>query len=288
MPRYRLTIEYDGSPFVGWQRQDNGPSVQQALEEAVVRFCGQHCSAVGAGRTDAGVHALGQVAHVDLPRLYEPTTVRDAVNFHLRPQPVAILDAAVVADTFHARYSAIRRRYLYRILNRRAAPTLDRGRVWWLSQPLDVPAMAAAARRLVGHHDFSSFRSSACQARSPVKTLDALTVTTEGAEIRVRAEARSFLHNQVRILVGTVKWVGEGRWSATDVAAALAARDRRCGGPTAPAEGLYLAGIHYPGDGPSLQHVRSAADQDADEQVKEDEADGGPGRDTQCQPGNEP
>ncbi len=275
MPRYRLTIEYDGSPFVGWQRQDNGPSVQQVLEEAIARFCGQHCGTVGAGRTDAGVHALGQVAHVDLPRCYEQTTVRDAINFHLRPQPVAILDAAVVADTFHARFSAISRLYRYRILNRRAAPTLDRGHVWWVSQLLDIQAMAEAARRLVGRHDFSSFRSTACQARSPLKTLDALTVTAEGAEIRVTAEARSFLHNQVRILVGTLKWVGEGRWSAADVVAALAARDRRCGGPTAPAEGLYLSAIRYPADDSSFQGIGSAADQNADEQVEEDEADGG-------------
>jgi tRNA pseudouridine38-40 synthase len=284
MPRYRLTIEYDGAPFVGWQRQSNGPSVQQAIEDAVAAFCGERCAVVGAGRTDAGVHALAQSAHVDLPSAYAPATVRNAINFHLKPQPVAILDTEAVGERFHARFSAIQRRYVYRILNRRAPPALDRGRVWWLPQPLDVADMTAAAGVLVGRHDFSSFRSTMCQARSPVKTLDVLSVETDGDGIFVRAEARSFLHNQVRILVGTLKWVGEGHWSAADVASALAARDRRRGGPTAPAAGLYLAGVGYPAiagrepapvdAAPSEQGVGNAVDEDADQNVENDEADG--------------
>lgn len=246
MPRYRLTIEYDGGPFVGWQRQDNGPSVQQALEQAIARFCGETVVVHGAGRTDAGVHALGQVAHVDLSDHHPPETVRSAVNFHLRPAPVAVLDAAVVAGDFHARFSAIGRDYLYRILNRPSPAVLERGRVWQVAAPLDVAAMAAAAAVLVGRHDFTSFRSALCQAGSALKTLDALTVTRLGDEVRIAARARSFLHNQVRIIAGTLKRVGEGRWSSADVEAALAARNRDRAGPTAPPEGLYLVAVRYP------------------------------------------
>lgn len=246
MPRYRLTIEYDGGAFVGWQRQSNGMSVQQAIEEAVGRFCGETAVVTGAGRTDAGVHARAQVAHLDLGIDAPTATVRDAINFHLRPWPVAVLAAAVVEPDFHARFSATGRVYVYRILNRRAPPVLERGRVWWQPHRLDVAAMADAARLLVGRHDFTSFRSMACQSASPVKTLDRLDVEALGEEIRITAAARSFLHNQVRILAGSLKEVGAGRWSADDLAAALAARDRRRGGPTAPAEGLCLIAVTYP------------------------------------------
>jgi len=245
VPRYRLTIEYDGAPFVGWQRQDNGFSVQQALEDAVFRFCGERATVHGAGRTDAGVHAAGQVAHLDLQRAWAPATVRDALNFHLKPAPIAVLAAEPAAPDFHARFSARLRRYRYRILARPAPPALDRGRVWWVPVPLDSAAMAEAAALLVGHHDFTSFRSTMCQAESPVKTLDALDVTTDGVEIRIDARARSFLHNQVRILAGTLKRVGEGAWTPADVARALAARDRTRGGPTAPACGLCLLAVGY-------------------------------------------
>lgn len=245
MPRYRLTLEYDGSPFVGWQRQDNGLSVQQAMEEAVARFCGEKTGVYAAGRTDAGVHAAGQVAHLDLQREWAPATVRDAVNFHLRPAPVAVLAAELAPADFHARFSARSRRYRYRILARPAPPALDRGRVWWVPVPLDPAVMAEAAALLVGHHDFTTFRSTMCQADSPVKTLDLLDVRAEGAEIRIEALARSFLHNQVRILAGTLKRVGEGAWTPDDVAAALAARSRARGGPTAPASGLCLMAVGY-------------------------------------------
>ena len=240
MTRYKLTIEYDGRDFVGWQRQDNGPSVQQAIEEAVEKFCGERVAVLGAGRTDAGVHALGQVAHVDIAREADGDTVRDAINHHLSPAPVAVLAAEAVADDFDARFSASARGYLYCIVNRRARLVLDRGRAWHVAAPLDEAAMAAAARVLVGHHDFTSFRSVHCQAKSPVKTLDALEVARVGEEIRITARARSFLHNQVRIIAGTLKLVGEGKWSEQDVADALAARDRTRGGPTAPPDGLYL------------------------------------------------
>ncbi len=245
MPRYKLTIEYDGGGFVGWQRQDNGPSVQEAIETAIARFCGEDIRIAAAGRTDAGVHASGQVAHADLERDFPPETVRNAINFHLKPAAVAVLDAARVAPDFHARFSARKRFYRYRILNRRAPPALDRGRVWWVPKPLDVEAMANAARRLEGRHDFSTFRAALCQASSPVKTLDRLHVARCADEIAIEAVARSFLHHQVRNMVGTLKWVGEGRWTPTDVAAALAARARRRGGPTAPAHGLCLIGVAY-------------------------------------------
>ena len=246
MPRYRLTLEYDGGPFVGWQRQDNGPSVQQAVEAAIGRFSGGAVTLVGAGRTDAGVHALGQVAHVDLPRPFEPATIRDATNFHLKPAPISVLAVAAVDDDFHARFSACRRRYRYLIVNRPAPLAVDAGRAWWVRSTLDHAAMAAAGRLLIGRHDFSSFRSSMCQAASATKTLDGLAVDVEGDGIRIEVWARSFLHNQVRIIVGSLKRVGEGGWPVERVAAALAARDRAAAGPTAPAHGLYLVGVDYP------------------------------------------
>jgi tRNA pseudouridine38-40 synthase len=245
MTRFRLLIEYDGTGYVGWQRQENGPSIQQAIEEAVFAFAGERVNLAAAGRTDAGVHGLGQVAHLDLARETSAETLRDAVNFHLKPQPIAILAAEAVSGDFHARFSAIGRRYLYRIVNRRAPLALMRDRAWQVQVRLDSDAMHQAAQRLIGNHDFTSFRSSICQAASPVKTLDRLDVEREGNEIRIHAAARSFLHHQVRNMVGTLKLVGEGRWSADDVSAALAARSRSAAGPTAPPEGLFLAEVRY-------------------------------------------
>jgi tRNA pseudouridine38-40 synthase len=245
VPRYRLTIEYCGAGFVGWQRQPNGLSVQEALETAIRRFCGANVTVFGAGRTDAGVHALAQVAHVDLPREAEPEVVRSAVNHHLRPHAISVLAVASVSPQFDARLSASGREYLYRILNRRAPPALARGRVWHVAPPLDVAAMQAGAGHLVGHHDFSTFRDSLCQAKSPLKTLDALAVSRVGEEIHIAAKARSFLHHQVRNMAGTLKLVGLGSWQPDDVARALAARDRRAGGPTAPAGGLVLVAVRY-------------------------------------------
>jgi tRNA pseudouridine38-40 synthase len=243
--RYKLTVEYDGGPFVGWQRQDNGPSVQQALEEAVLGFCGETAAVQGAGRTDAGVHAYAQVAHVDIEKATDAETVRDALNAHLKPQPIAVLEAEAVSDDFHARFSAVRRRYLYRIVNRRAPLALERGRAWFVPQPLDVEAMNRAAHSLVGHHDFTSFRAKECQADSPEKTLDVLEVSRHGEAVEIRAEARSFLHHQVRNIAGSLKQVGEGRWPEEKIAEALAARDRAAAGPTAPPDGLYLVGVDY-------------------------------------------
>jgi len=243
--RYKLTLEYDGRGFVGWQRQDNGPSVQAALEAAVTRFCGEAATVHGAGRTDAGVHALAQVAHIELEKETGADTLRDALNFHLKPAAVAVLAAEAVADDFHARFSATERAYRYRIVNRRAPLALDRGRAWFVPVPLDAAAMGEAARALLGKHDFTSFRAGECQAKSPVKTLDALEVSRDGDEIRIEARARSFLHHQVRNMVGTLKLVGEGKWSRADMEAALAARDRRAAGPTAPADGLYLVAVRY-------------------------------------------
>jgi tRNA pseudouridine38-40 synthase len=246
MPRYKLTIEYDGRPFVGWQIQDNGPSVQGVLAQALEAFCGEKVSVQGAGRTDAGVHALGQVGHVDLAKDWDEDTVRDALNAHLRPHPVAILKAERVHGSFDARFSAIRRHYLYRIVNRRADLALERGRAWRIAQPLDLPAMQAAAQRLVGRHDFTTFRNVECQAKSPVKTLDQLDVRRAADDIQVVASARSFLHSQVRSMLGALALVGEGKWTADDVSVALAKRDRAACAPVAPPDGLYLARVDYP------------------------------------------
>ena len=245
MPRYKLTIEYDGTPYVGWQIQDNGPSVQGLLTDAIAAFAGERPAVQGAGRTDAGVHALGQVAHVDLGRDWDDDTVRDALNFHLRPQPIAVLAAARVADDFDARFSATRRHYLYRISNRRADLALDIGRAWRVPRPLDVAAMQAAAQRLVGRHDFTTFRSTECQAKSPIKTLDRLDVARDGDAVRVTAQARSFLQHQVRSMVGSLVHVGEGKWTENDLAAALVARDRTRCGQVAPPHGLYLVRVEY-------------------------------------------
>ncbi|TVR99965.1 MAG: tRNA pseudouridine(38-40) synthase TruA [Rhodospirillales bacterium] len=245
MPRYKLTLEYDGRDFVGWQRQDNGPSVQQALETAIHRFCRETVTVVAAGRTDAGVHALGQVAHVDLAAGWPARTVQNAVNFHLKPAAVAVVSAEVADPAFHARFSARARTYRYRIVNRPAPPVLERGRVWWVPRRLDAAAMAEAATVLIGRHDFTSFRAAICQAKSPLRTLDRLAVRRRDDAIEIEAEARSFLHHQVRNMVGALKWVGEGRWTAAHLAAALAARNRAHGGPTAPAEGLVLVAVTY-------------------------------------------
>ncbi|MGF1626291.1 MAG: tRNA pseudouridine(38-40) synthase TruA [Alphaproteobacteria bacterium] len=245
MPRYKLILAYDGGPFMGWQRQDHGPSVQAALEAALERYCGAPVPVQAAGRTDSGVHALGQVVHADIPRPDPPLKVQDALNALLRPHPVAVLVAERVAADFSARFDATGRSYRYRILNRRAPPALERGRVWHLARPLDVAAMGEAARLLVGHHDFTSFRALHCQSRSPVKTLDHLEVVRAGEEVHVDAVARSFLHHQVRNIVGTLVQVGLGRWEPADVSAALAARDRAAAGPTAPPEGLYLMSVDY-------------------------------------------
>jgi tRNA pseudouridine38-40 synthase len=245
MPRYRLTLEYDGRGFVGWQRQENGLSVQQALEEAIGRLAGAPPTVAAAGRTDAGVHALAQVVHVDLERAWPLRTLLDAVNFHLKPHSISVLDAAEVGEDFHARFSAKERRYLYRIVNRRANLSFDRGLAWRVGPALDAAAMHRAAQALVGRHDFTTFRAAQCQAASPVKTLDALAVRRVGEELIVEARARSFLHHQVRSMVGSLKLVGEGRWSAAELAAALAARDRAACGPVAPPDGLYLAEVRY-------------------------------------------
>jgi tRNA pseudouridine38-40 synthase len=245
VPRYKLIIEYDGTPFSGWQRQANGPSVQQALEEAVEAFAGHKARLQCAGRTDAGVHAIHQVAHLDLDKEWRADTVRDATNAHLRPQPVAVISAELVADTFNARLSARRRHYVYRILNRRAPPGLDANRVWHVPAPLEAELMQAAAQLLVGRHDFTTFRAAECQARSPIKTLDRLAVERAGEEIRIAAAARSFLHHQVRSMVGTIALAGARRWSVEEVRQALEAKDRTRCGPMAPASGLYLAGVEY-------------------------------------------
>jgi tRNA pseudouridine38-40 synthase len=243
--RYKLTLEYDGGAFVGWQRQENGPSVQQALEEAAHKFCGEAVQSVAAGRTDAGVHALGQVVHIDLAREASTETIAAALNFHLKPAPVSVLQVEAVSAEFHARFSAKARLYRYRIVNRRAPLAVDRGHAWRVAPPLDAAAMHAAAQLLVGHHDFTSFRAALCQAASPMKTLDVLDVAREGEEIHVTTRARSFLHHQVRNMVGTLKLVGEGKWTKDDVAAALAARNRGAAGPTAPPDGLYLTEVWY-------------------------------------------
>lgn len=245
MPRYKLTVEYDGTPFAGWQRQANGPSVQGELERAACALVGSPVAVRGAGRTDAGVHAIGQVAHIDLPKPYRTDTVRDALNAHLRPHPIAVVAAEEVPAAFDARMSAVRRHYLYRILNRRPPLTLRADRAWLVKRPLDAAAMHEAAQGLVGRHDFSTFRDADCQAASPIRTLDALQVTREGTAIEVRASARSFLHRQVRSMVGSLERVGAGKWTAADLRDALESRDRARCGTVAPAAGLYLTRVDY-------------------------------------------
>ncbi len=252
MPRFALKIDYDGGPFAGWQRQSGQPSVQEAVEAALRRLEPDAPGIAAAGRTDAGVHATGQVAHADLARDWDPFRLSEALNWHLKPAPVAVIAAARVPDDFHARFSAIERRYLFRLLVRRAPATHDRGLVWQVLRPLDVRAMREGAAQLVGRHDFTTFRSVQCQSASPVKTLDAIEIDEvplpHGQEIRFRLRARSFLHNQVRSMVGTLERVGAGAWAPADVGAALAARDRAACGPVAPPQGLYLTGVRYPTD----------------------------------------
>lgn len=246
MPRYRLLVEYDGRPYRGFQAQAVLPSVQGALERAVKAFSGEEIRVGAAGRTDTGVHATGQVVHVDLVRDWPAETVRNAMNAHLRPEPISILSAEIAVGDWHSRFSAIGRRYRYRILNREGPPALDQGRVWHVKKPLDAAAMHDAAQVLVGLHDFTTFRDMACQAKSPVKNLDVATVTREGQEVILEFAARSFLHRQVRSMTGTIAEVGVGRWTKAEVQAALEARNRQACGPVAPAEGLYLTGVTYP------------------------------------------
>lgn len=245
MPRFKLTIEYDGSPFRGWQVQETDLTVQGVLEKAAKALSGETVRVHGAGRTDAGVHAKGQVAHVDLTKPFRPDQVRDAMNAHLRPHPVAILSAELVPDTFEARFSAIRRHYIYRIVNRRADLTLSLGQAWRVPKPLDTDAMHEAAQQLLGKHDFTTFRAAECQAKSPEKTLDQLDVVRDGNDVSVITSARSFLHNQVRSMVGSLVWVGEGRWSRADLKRALDAKNRTACGPVAPPDGLYLMQVDY-------------------------------------------
>ncbi len=248
MPRYRITIEYSGTPFVGWQTQNNGPSVQSALQQAIQRFSQETVRVRGAGRTDTGVHALGQVAHFDLEKNWDPLRIREAMNYHLRPDPIAIITCSHAPEEFDSRYSATMRHYLYRILNRRPQPTLDKNRVWHVAIPLNHQAMNEAAQVLVGHHDFTTFRASACQANSPMRTLSQLVVERHDDEIHIRACARSFLHNQVRSLTGTLKMVGEGKWTKQDVKRALESCDRTACAAVAPPDGLYLLKVDYPPD----------------------------------------
>jgi tRNA pseudouridine38-40 synthase len=244
--RWRLTIEYDGGPFMGWQRQDNGPSVQQQIETAIFKMTGELATAIAAGRTDSGVHALAMSAHVDIAKTLTAHRLRDGLNALVRPDPIAILEASEVADDWHARFSCTGRRYRYRILNRRAPPAIERGKVWHIATPLDVEAMAQGAALLVGRHDFTTFRSVQCQSKSPVKTLDRLEVVRDGDEIRIEAAARSFLHHQVRSMVGCLALVGRGQWKPADIKTALEARDRAALGLNAPPEGLYFVEATYP------------------------------------------
>jgi tRNA pseudouridine38-40 synthase len=244
--RWKLTIEYDGGPFMGWQRQDHGPSVQQALEEALERMTGERATVTAAGRTDAGVHALAMSAHVDIAREVTPHRLREGLNALVRPQPVSVLEVAAVADDWHARFSCLGRRYRYRILNRRAPPALDSGRVWHIAVPLDSEAMRAGAAQLIGRHDFTTFRSAHCQSDSPVKTLDRMDVDRVGDEIHIEAAARSFLHHQVRSMVGCLALVGRGQWRPGDIGEALEARDRAALGFNAPPQGLYFVEAVYP------------------------------------------
>ena len=245
MSRYRLTVEYDGGPYHGFQAQGELPSVQTALERAITAFCGETIRINAAGRTDTGVHATGQVVHFDLEKSWPAATVMNALNAHLVSESVVVLDAVETDPDFHARFSAKGRAYLYRILNRKAPPALERGRVWHVKKPLDAEAMHAAAQALVGHHDFTTFRDLACQAKSPMKTLDVADVWRQGDEVLLRFASRSFLHRQVRSMAGSLAEVGVGRWSAADLEAALEARDRKACGPVAPAEGLCLTHVEY-------------------------------------------
>ncbi|MDB5541427.1 MAG: pseudouridine synthase [Devosia sp.] len=245
VPRYRLSIEYDGRPFCGWQRQAGALSVQQVLEEAIAKFSGETVPTQAAGRTDAGVHALGQVVHFDLERDWDPFRVREALNFHTKPHPVSILTADLVGADFEARFSAKARHYEYRILNRRARPALEQGKVWHVPVELDAETMHAAAQLILGKHDFTTFRAAECQAKSPERTLDVFTVSRQAEMIVVAAKARSFLHSQVRSMVGSLKLVGDGKWQPRDFRAALDARDRSRCGPLAPPDGLYLTKVDY-------------------------------------------
>lgn len=245
MPRYKLTLEYDGGPFVGWQRQENGHSVQAAMENAVAALTGAPSLVYGAGRTDAGVHALAMVAHVDIEKDYGANVIQNALNQHLRPAPIAVLDVQAVSEEFHARFSCMRRAYEYRIINRRAPLTLERGRAWRISAPLDAEAMHNAAQALVGLHDFSTFRSMQCQAKDPVKTLDEITVSRAGEDVILRCAARSFLHHQVRSITGSLVEVGRGKWRAREVKNALEAKSRAACGPVAPPDGLYFRRADY-------------------------------------------
>jgi tRNA pseudouridine38-40 synthase len=261
MPRYRLLIEYDGGPYKGFQLQaEDIPSVQGSLERAIKAFTGDRPTLYVAGRTDTGVHATGQVAHFEHERVWRPQVVRDAINAHLVPEPIAVVEAKVVPDDFHARFSATGRRYLYRILNRRAPPALEQGRVWHVKKRLDHAAMHAAAQRLVGRHDFTTFRDMQCQAKSPIKTLDLIRVWRAGEEVQLEFASRSFLHRQVRSMVGSLVEVGAGRWSADQLQAALEAKDRRRCGQVAPAQGLYLTKVEY------ADHPEPGAD-DADDEA---------------------
>jgi tRNA pseudouridine38-40 synthase len=245
MPRYRLDLEYDGGPYRGFQAQRELPTIQASIERAVKAFCGETLRLQAAGRTDTGVHALGQVVHIDLARDWRCEVVRDALNAHLVPEPIAVTAASLAPEGWHARFSARRRRYLYRIVNRLAPPSLEKGRVWHVKKPLDEAAMGLAATALVGHHDFTTFRDVDCQAKTPLKTLDAAEVWREGEEVRLAFSARSFLHRQVRSMTGSLAEVGAGRWTPADLKAALEAKKRQACGPVAPAEGLYLAGVEY-------------------------------------------
>jgi len=256
MPRYKLTIEYDGAGLVGWQRQANGPSIQAAVERALTAITGAEVPIRGAGRTDAGVHAVGQVAHADLARDWRPDVLRDALNAHLRPSRIAIVKAEPVPDTFDARFSAVRRHYVYKIINRRSPLALEAGRAWLVKRKLDAEAMHAAAQVLVGRHDFSTFRDAECQAASPVRTLERLDVVRQGDIIEIYASARSFLHHQVRSMVGSLEHVGSGKWTGEDLKAALDARDRSRCGMVAPAAGLYFLAVDYP----ELGHSEPAAE----------------------------
>ena len=245
MTRYKLIVEYDGTAFAGWQIQSNGPSIQGELARAIAGLSGSYIVPKGAGRTDAGVHARGQAAHFDLTREYPPETVRDALNFHLKPAPIAILDCEIVMETFDARFSAKARHYLYRIVNRRARLALDRDRAWQVAVPLDAVAMQEAAQHLVGRHDFTAFRSAQCQAKSPLRTLDMLEVSRDGEDVLISTSARSFLHHQVRSMSGSLKLVGEGKWQPEDLSRVLETRDRAACGPVAPACGLYFMKVDY-------------------------------------------